>query len=639
MSIVLSVSSFHKQFVTKKIDLAKFFIISNKLGFRSVEICDRSIEKTDRIYLESIRNLLKKNSLSLCALDIRNDFTYGEKEKLLQQINHVKKWIEIASFFQTPIVRIWGGQASTTDTALQRVCDAISSLIPHAQKHHIKLALENHGGICANFENVLKIIHRISSETLGICCDFQYFSEEDLYIGIERFAPHIIHVHAKSFSFDDHGEETRISYRTIGEILHKHEYSGNYSIEFEGKGNAREGIINTNRLIENYFLNTPLRKTEAMAFLPRMRKLNIELNKCNNQYLKVIKTKNIWTDARKHILEFAENLASKPEVEGVVVLGGLADTTFRRHIDDCSDLDIAVFINVPEALGYSNSKEFVRDKQEFLPEWLPEFQFYIPVNKMMMEVNCHQLIYQIEISPDLQWDESKIEAYKFTGEVLFDRHGLIKDLIFNKTAFIAEKSNRKLIILAGQLPWYSWINPEKQLKRGYPEACHYLLNKALDLILEMVYNINDREKPHHKWLIQTSETLNWLPQNFLEIINEAIIIRNYTKKEIFRRIKIVKALGQAVINYGIDNNMIPKDSFKFTSLYLDHERQLLPITYADHLVNKIMEDNVMSEEEEQAFRGLINFSLLANGDLKAVNIRKNAGYFGVNNKILKTFIR
>ena len=46
-----------------------------------------------------------------------------------------------------------------------------------------------------------------------------------------------------------------------------------------------------------------------------------------------IKTKNIKPIIRKRIEEITEKLKSKPEVEGIVYLGGLANTEYKDFIE------------------------------------------------------------------------------------------------------------------------------------------------------------------------------------------------------------------------------------------------------------------------------------------------------------------
>ena len=124
-----------------------------------------------------------------------------------------------------------------------------------------------------------------------------------------------------------------------------------------------------------------------------------------------IKTKNIKPIIRKRIEEITEKLKSKPEVEGIVYLGGLANTEYKDFIDEFSDIDIGIFLNV-------NRKN--------IHNWLQPFSFYIPVEKqngeeIIMEINMHQQILDEEEKND--WPDTKKEAYGYASEIVFDRNG------------------------------------------------------------------------------------------------------------------------------------------------------------------------------------------------------------------------
>lgn len=121
-----------------------------------------------------------------------------------------------------------------------------------------------------------------------------------------------------------------------------------------------------------------------------------------------IKTKNIKSRIRERIKDFTSKLMEHPEVEGIVYLGGLANTDYKDFIDEFSDIDLGIFINT---------------EQNNLPTWLQPFSFYIPVvdengNENIMEVNLHQQILSEERK--CEWADTKREAYAYASEVIFD---------------------------------------------------------------------------------------------------------------------------------------------------------------------------------------------------------------------------
>ena len=63
-------------------------------------------------------------------------------------------------------------------------------------------------------------------------------------------------------------------------------------------------------------------------------------------------------------------------------MGGLANTEYKDFIDEFSDIDIGIFLNV-------NRKN--------IPNWLQPFSFYIPVEKqngeeIIMEINMLKIL-------------------------------------------------------------------------------------------------------------------------------------------------------------------------------------------------------------------------------------------------------
>ena len=70
----------------------------------------------------------------------------------------------------------------------------------------------------------------------------------------ERLAPHAIHAHAKSYDFSADGEELRIPYAHRIGVLKAVRYDGVIAIEYEGDGDPAQGIMQTKRLIERYWL-------------------------------------------------------------------------------------------------------------------------------------------------------------------------------------------------------------------------------------------------------------------------------------------------------------------------------------------------------------------------------------------------
>ena len=71
----------------------------------------------------------------------------------------------------------------------------------------------------------------------------------DLYKGVEEMMPKAYAVSAKSYDFDENGNETTIDYKKMLEIVKGFGYSGYIGVEYEGNLSEVEGIKATRDLL------------------------------------------------------------------------------------------------------------------------------------------------------------------------------------------------------------------------------------------------------------------------------------------------------------------------------------------------------------------------------------------------------
>lgn len=83
----------------------------------------------------------------------------------------------------------------------------------------MKLLIENHGGISGNPDNVVRILEEVGSDYLGTCPDFGNFPAEIRYEGLSKLAKYAVVVHAKTYEFDESGEETTIDMKRCIDIM------------------------------------------------------------------------------------------------------------------------------------------------------------------------------------------------------------------------------------------------------------------------------------------------------------------------------------------------------------------------------------------------------------------------------------
>lgn len=308
-------------------------------------------------------------------------------------------------------------------------------------------------------------------------------------------------------------------------------------------------------------------------------------------YINRIKTINLKTEIRTRVMPYIQRLSKQEYVEGMVLLGGLSNTSNRDFMDKFSDVDMSIFID-------GSRTKFTSFNQ------LPDFEFHIPYQGEMLEINVHQQFIEDEINKE--WDESKKEAYSYTSEIVIDRHGKIADLIASKTAFNDEYRRRRLSIILSQYYWLVNINPLRQVERGYCLNGMDLLNTGIDLLLEGIYLYNRRYRPHPKWRVEIAFDLEWTPDNMKELLTESFQTEAFNKETILRRKnslgKMFVQLEKKVTSEGLFGALSP---YKFACLYAYPDRQMSERSHADILLEQLPE-GTFNGTEVVLFRGLVN---------------------------------
>jgi hypothetical protein len=126
--------------------------------------------------------------------------------------------------------------------------------------------IENHGLHTSNGEFMTSIIKEVQNPYLGTLPDFgnwclnaKWGSTQnnrcddvyDRYKGVTEFLPFAKGVSAKSYAFDENGNETIIDYQKMLKIVKDFGFDGYIGIEYEGENMPEpDGIRATKALIE-----------------------------------------------------------------------------------------------------------------------------------------------------------------------------------------------------------------------------------------------------------------------------------------------------------------------------------------------------------------------------------------------------
>lgn len=258
--ISLAQWSLNKSIKAGKLDNLDFAKTAKGLGIHAVEYVNQFFmdKAKDTTYLGEMKKRCDDLGVKSLLIMCDREGALGdadEKKRTIAVENHYK-WVEAAKFLGCHSIRVNAQSGGTYDEQVERAADGLRRLTEFGNKHEINVIVENHGGLSSNGEWLAKVIKKVGLPRCGTLPDFGNFrlsatESYDKYKGVTELMPFAKAVSAKSYDFDDAGNETTIDYRKMMKIVLAAGYHGYCGIEYEGKRlGEEEGIVATKKLLE-----------------------------------------------------------------------------------------------------------------------------------------------------------------------------------------------------------------------------------------------------------------------------------------------------------------------------------------------------------------------------------------------------
>jgi len=224
-----------------------------RYGLRAVELCQMHFLASDKAYLDDLRGRIAEAGSQVVnvPIDVGN-ISEPDPKVRRHDLENIKKWMEAAAYIGSPCARVNSGRQPEGQEDIGLTIASYSELAEHAGKLGITLLLENHGGLSADPNNIIKLVEGVGSERFRLCPDFGNFDESIRYRALEMMFPYAVMTHAKTFEFDAQGREVRYDLDRCMKMLAASGYRGPLSIEFEGPGDQYEGVAKSVELLSRY---------------------------------------------------------------------------------------------------------------------------------------------------------------------------------------------------------------------------------------------------------------------------------------------------------------------------------------------------------------------------------------------------
>jgi sugar phosphate isomerase/epimerase len=195
----------------------------------------------------------------LIMIDSQGSLASSNKKERLKAIDNHKKWIDFSYEIGCETMRVNLSGETKLDRWTENSIKSLTELSDYNKS--INVVVENHGGLSSNGKYLSNVMSEVNIDNCGTLPDFGNFCIDgspracnewyDIYKGVEELMPYAHAVSAKSYDFDDSGNETKIDYSKMIDIVKKAGYKGYIGIEYEGSRMSEDdGIIATKKLLE-----------------------------------------------------------------------------------------------------------------------------------------------------------------------------------------------------------------------------------------------------------------------------------------------------------------------------------------------------------------------------------------------------
>ena len=260
--ISLAQWSLNRAFFGGDLDVLDFARIARKkFDIGAIEYVNQFYFKTlDDSLVADLRQRADDQGVKSLLIMVDGEGALGDSNDKARRVaveNH-HRWADAARALGCHSIRVNASSAGSWDEQMKLAADGLNQLAGYCEKLGLNVLVENHGGLSSNAEWLTGVMKLADNPHVGTLPDFGNFiidretgESYDRYQGMAELMPYAKAVSAKSYGFDEEGNETTMDYARILGIVAGAGYHGWVGIEYEGDDHSEEeGIVKTKQLLE-----------------------------------------------------------------------------------------------------------------------------------------------------------------------------------------------------------------------------------------------------------------------------------------------------------------------------------------------------------------------------------------------------
>lgn len=269
--------SVHRMIQNKELNPMDFAKKASEWGFSGLEyvnhLYNQELAKNTNLAL-SVNNLTSELNKRCNDYDIKNlvmmvdlqgnDGALASPDKAVRDkaIENHHVWADATSALNCHSMRVNLFGTIDRDEWKAAAIESLGKLSEYAAKNNVNVIVENHGWLSSDALLLTDVIKEVGMDNCGTLPDFGNFclkredgaqwgtkciEEYDKYKGVKELMPFAKAVSAKSYGFDENGNETTIDYGKMLRIVKDAGYNGHIGVEWEGDGLSEENGIKATR--------------------------------------------------------------------------------------------------------------------------------------------------------------------------------------------------------------------------------------------------------------------------------------------------------------------------------------------------------------------------------------------------------
>jgi sugar phosphate isomerase/epimerase len=220
--------------------------IAVETGTDGIDLTVYWLPSTDDDYLLPLRRLAYRNRVEIYSIGTRVRLAQPTPDLREQQLNDLRKWLDVAQKLGATHVRVFGGakpESATLDQAIGFAAETLKRGAEHAGARGLILGVEDDGGITDFAKDTIEIVKRADSPWAGMNLDIGNFRPPAVYDQIEMSIPYAVSTHMKTeVALDDGTTRAPSDLDRVFRMFAAHGFRGYMGLEYEAAGDPANAV-------------------------------------------------------------------------------------------------------------------------------------------------------------------------------------------------------------------------------------------------------------------------------------------------------------------------------------------------------------------------------------------------------------